>query len=436
MFLILYLFIQDTIGNEYPRTQCNPYSSPMEKCPNGEYCIRHHLECTEEYCLCPSTYHEDHGETHHADHAHEHHHEEHIAINVFPLTHGHREDHHHHEAHHENHEDHHRPLTHGHREDHHEAHEDHHRHGELTHCDPWSSPLQQCPNGEYCFRQHLECNDEYCICDHYRHGEVTHCDPWSSPLQQCPNGEYCFRQHLECNDEYCICDHYRHGEVTHCDPWSSPLQQCPNGEYCFREHLECNDKYCVCPSHHYVPHGSSSEGQVTHGGVTHCDPFSVPLQQCPNGEYCFSAHLQCNDKYCLCPSHHHVPHGTTSEGKVTHGPHGTSSEGKVPHGGVTHCDPFSVPLQQCPNGEYCFSAHLQCNDEYCVCPSNHYLPHDKDHGHHVPLDEHHGHHVSHDGHHGEVAHCDPWTSPLQQCPNGDYCLRQHLECNDEYCHCP
>jgi len=346
MFLILYLFIQDTIGDEYASTQCNPYSSPLEKCPNGEYCIRHHLECTEEYCLCPSTYHEDHGETHHVDHGHE----GYIPINVYPVTH---------------------------EGGNHEYHEDHHDH------EPYDHEL---------YHEHYED-----ILDHEHHEDIL--------------------DHEHHED---ILDHEHH-EVQ-CDPYASPMQRCPNGEYCLRQHLECNEEYCVC--------------REDYGSVTHCDPASVPLQQCPNGEYCFRAHLECNEEYCFCPFHAGVSHGKSSEGEVTHRgdgiPHGKSSEGEVTYRGDAHCDPSSVPLQQCPNGEFCFPSYLECNDEYCICPSYHHVPHDKHHGHHIPHDKHHGHHAPH----GEVAHCDPWTSPLQQCPNGEYCLRHHLECNDEYCYCP
>jgi len=339
-----------------------------------------------------------------------------------------------------------------------------------VHCDPYVSPLEQCPGGAYCIRQNLNCKEDYCICPLLHVLDDIHCDPSTFPLQQCPNGAYCIRQNLDCNEEYCVCPSYNgvhhdshyHYPVhehpvhehpvhehpvhehpvheVHCDPSTWPLQQCPNGAYCIRQNLDCKEDYCIC-------------SLLSVLDDIHCDPSTFPLQQCPNGAYCIRQNLDCNEEYCVCPSYNHE-HPVHEHPVHEHPVH----EHPVHE---VHCDPSSWPLQECPNGAYCIRKNLDCNEEYCVCPSHNNVHHDSHYEHpvyeHRPVYElpavHHEHAVHacedfvvsswHEDfyqspqwiHHCPEIHCNPYAKRMQVCPNGQLCLKGHLYCNMEYCIC-
>jgi len=314
------------------------------------------------------------------------------------------------------------------------GHEEYHHHHEHhlphvsqdshdVHCDPYTSPLQQCPDGAYCIRQNLDCNEDYCICPLFSVHDDTHCDPSAFPLQQCPNGAYCIRQNLDCNEEYCVCpsydvhhDHPVHNhpvhdlpvhnhpvhdlpvEEVHCNPSAFPLQQCPNGAYCVRQNLDCNEEYCVCPSYMDVHHDSHYKHPVYEHPVYEY-PNKHPVYEHPVYEYPTYA---CQDAV-VSPWHEDFH----------------QSVQWIHHCPEIHCDPYAKTTQVCPNGQLCLKGHLYCNTEYCICGTHH--------DNQSPVEN--------------LAHCNPFSRQVQYCPNGHACNPDHLICVEArdihtYCVCP
>jgi hypothetical protein len=261
--------------------------------------------------------------------------------------------------------------------------------------------LQQCPNGAYCLRQNLDCNEEYCVCPSYNvvHNDspnehpvqdhsvhATHCDPSTLPLQQCPNGAYCVRQNLDCNEEYCVCDsHYEHPVYEH-PVYEHPVYEHHEHtvyehtvyEHPVHEHTVYEHPVYEHPVHehtvyehpvyeHPVPEDPvygcedlliqedmyNFPQWIHHCPEIHCDPYAKRMQVCPNGQLCLKGHLYCNTEYCICGTHHDNPNLVEN---------------------LAHCHPHSTQVQYCPNGHVCNPDHLICVEArnthtYCICPS-------------------------------------------------------------------
>jgi len=333
------------------------------------------MVCNNEYCVCPIYEHEP--SLHHEYESPLHHEYEHSLHHEYepPL---------HHEYEHPLHHEYEHPLHHEYEPPlHHEyeppLHHEYDTFGEV-HCDPNSVIPQQCPNGEYCSRRYMVCNNEYCICPIYEHEPPLHHE-YELPLhhEYEPPLHHEYEPPLHHEYEPPLHHSMRHSNV----PEHKHLRFTHDSEHSTRRNV---------PEHNHLLLDNYRE--------VHCDPNSVIPQQCPNGQYCSRLYMQCNTEYCICPIHDYLE----SEHHPFHQHH--------------------------PEDEY----H---EDEYHE--DEHHHPHEDEHHHHIHEDEHH-HHLhedEHHHHHPEDGHvrCDPYSPILQQCPKGHYCLPQYLECTEKYCIC-
>lgn len=187
------------------------------------------------------------------------------------------------------------------------------------HCNPNSGFVDICPNGEECRVDTLECKldsfnqVEYCICPTTRQdivyiedipstqsiNHVVHCDPHSTPVQQCPDGgPLCSPYILEC--------HFSSPLRTHCNP--NVEQYCPGQIRCSTETLQCVEDrfsntmaYCICPSppvdevktidYCICPATSSLPEDFTYPAHHHHHPTEED-----DFDYGYSCHNRCGDQ--------------------------------------------------------------------------------------------------------------------------------------------